>query len=135
MSYNLFLDDARTPEMASFYVLPVEERPKYMKLHWITVRDFDQFREYILRHGLPRTVSFDHDLAQEHILLGHSRFANWEAYYKETDREMTGYDAAKWLCDYCYEYKVPLPECYVHSQNPVGAKNILSYLKNFKKHR
>jgi hypothetical protein len=46
MSYNLFLDDARIPEMASFYVLPVEERPKYMKLHWITVRDFDQFREY-----------------------------------------------------------------------------------------
>ena len=48
-------------------------------------------------------------------------------------KEKTGYDCAKWLCDYCVENKLPLPEYFIHSMNPVGRENILSTLKSCEK--
>jgi hypothetical protein len=47
--------------------------------------------------------------------------------------EKTGYDAAKWLCDYCFLNSIPLPKWNVHSANPVGRDNIEGLLKNFEK--
>jgi hypothetical protein len=47
----------------------------------------------------------------------------------------TGYDAAKWLVQYCHSNCLPFfPEYNVHSANPVGKANIESYLSNAKKH-
>jgi hypothetical protein len=48
--------------------------------------------------------------------------------------EKTGYQAAKWLVDYCVDNSLSIPEYIVHSQNEVGKKNIQSYLENAKKH-
>jgi len=36
----------------------------------------------------------------------------------------TGYDAAKWLIDYCENKEVKLPEIRVHSSNLEGKRNI-----------
>lgn len=79
--------------------------------------------------GLPDFISFDHDLADEHYedILDFG-IANYESY-----TEKTGYECAKWLVDYCIDHKIPLPEYAVHSDNPVGSANIISYLKSAEK--
>jgi hypothetical protein len=133
MSYNLLLDDIRSPEDVANYILPVEIRPLYRKEKWVVVRSFSDFKSTILALGLPKRISFDHDLADDHY---HINFNYWEL--DPSIREQyddTGYDAAKWLCDYCQKHSLKLPECYVHSANPVGRENIKSYLENFEKHR
>ena len=82
---------------------------------WDIVRSYDKFVKWIEENGLPDKVSFDHDLGEEGT--------------------KTGYDAAKWLVQYCYSNCLPfLPEYNVHSANPVGKANIESYLSNAKKH-
>jgi len=125
MTY-LMLEDRpeRTPEQIANYILPVELRPMYRKEDWIIVKSYDQFVEWILENGLPDVISFDHDLADEHYAFA----GNYNIFRYET-----GYDAAKWLCNYCSENSKKLPECYVHSMNPAGADNIRNYLDNYKK--
>jgi hypothetical protein len=49
-------------------------------------------------------------------------------------KEKTGYDCAKWLCNYCIDNGIPLPEYYVHSMNPVGRENIKFYLDSCYEH-
>ena len=49
-------------------------------------------------------------------------------------KEKTGLDCAKFLVEYCADENQPLPEYLVHSANPVGKKNIESFLENAKKH-
>jgi hypothetical protein len=78
---------------------------------WKIVRSYNDFVKWIETNGIPDLISFDHDLG-------------------ETD-EKTGYDCAKWLCEYCWDNGLPIPEYNVHSANPVGRDNILHLLKNF----
>ena len=75
------------------------------------VYDYEGFTEYILQKGLPDFISFDHDLGEG----------------------KSGYDCAKFLIDYCLENSLPLPRYAVHSQNPVGRKNIEMLFENFLK--
>lgn len=131
MSYNLFLDDFRTPEMA---LLLVRDK-RYTSFYWITVKNYEEFVAFIKNNGVPDLVSFDHDLGFEHYdLRGNTNYLSWDEYYVASDREMTGYDCAKWLCDYCLENQIKLPEYIVHSANTVGANNIRRYINNFLKH-
>lgn len=44
----------------------------------------------------------------------------------------SGFDCAKWLVAYCLDNEMALPDFTVHSQNPVGKRNIESLLNNFK---
>lgn len=78
---------------------------------YIGLRSYVEFVAYITQNGLPDFISFDHDLG-----LGES-----------------GFDCAKWLVNYCLNNNVKLPGFAVHSQNPVGKKNIESLLENFRK--
>lgn len=58
MKYNLFLDDFRSLNDAFAY-LPL---PEYLKDEWIIVRNYDDFVYTVEKHGIPKMVSFDHDL-------------------------------------------------------------------------
>ena len=101
MSYSLFLDDERDP-------------PNDTKL-WIIARNFNAAQAIILVNGLPRFISFDHDLGAG----------------------PTGYDFVKWLSEYVMDNRLQFPEgfdFYVHSQNPVGKRNIENYLHAFLEH-
>jgi hypothetical protein len=118
MSYKLFLDDIRLPKDVRWMQMPLGP--------WIIVRSYDDFVKYIMKHGSPLFVSFDHDLADEHYTGG----AGYNQY-----KEKTGYECAKWLVEYCMEYELPLPEYQVHSLNPIGKENIIGYLENFKINR
>lgn len=79
---------------------------------WTIVRNHEEFVEFININGLPEEVSFDHDLGEN---------------------KKTGYDCAKWLCEYCWTNGLPVPDWNVHSANPVGRDNIVQLIENFQK--
>jgi len=131
MSYNLFLDDFRTPQMA--FNLTHDKR--FNLLDWVLVENYDQFIKSVKKYGVPDLVAFDHDLGFEHYdLSSYTDCLTWEEYYISSDREYTGYDCAKWLCDYCFDNNIKFPDYIVHSQNTVGATNIKKYIQNFLKY-
>lgn len=114
MKWILFLDDIR---------FPVDVKLAFDTNDLVIIaRSFDDAVWYVLRHGLPYQIYFDHDLADDH--------------YENGDGEKTGLTFAKWFCDYIMDNSLDIPEdfqYYVHSANPVGAENIKSYMQNFLK--
>jgi hypothetical protein len=125
MRTALYLDDKRTP---------TETIPGYHP--WNLVRNYDEFEEWIVRNGVPDLISFDHDLAEEHIDDYFKQFAEkgFQIPKYEDYKEKTGIDCANFLVEYCQKMNVNLKQCSVHSHNPVGAKNIQDFLNGFKKH-
>ena len=128
MEKYLLLDDIRDCQMT----FNITENSIYLLNDWDIVRNYDEFINYILKNGLPSVISFDHDLADEHYVPSEY----WDNYdlskeFQESQsyREKTGNDCAKWLLEYCYENNLKLPQCMVHSANPVGADNIRKTLK------
>lgn len=134
MEYNLFLDDNFTPEqVANMNNISPANKLKYRKLEWVIVRSYDEFLLIINQLGLPEIVSFDHDLNEEHWNF----IFNDENFTKPDDeiiidynqfKTKTGYHAAKWLVRYCEVNRIELPTCLIHSQNKVGAKNLVDVL-------
>lgn len=122
----LFLDDFREPSDAADYTRNHLAATLYNSAKWVVVRDYSDFVQYIQDYGVPDVVSFDHDLAAEH----YSGDIDPESY-----TEKTGYDAAKFLVDYCMEHKVDFPEWYVHSMNIQGAENISTFIRNYLKQK
>jgi hypothetical protein len=107
---KLYLDDVRVPQTEG----------------WDIVRNYDDFVKWIEENGLPEIISFDHDLAD----VSYDPQTQKESFkYHET----TGYDAAKWLCEYCWTNGLPIPNWNVHSANPVGRDNIISILTAYEK--
>jgi len=116
---KLYLDDVRTPKTEG----------------WDIVRSYDDFVSYIESNGAPDEISFDHDLSREHTKYyfdngGHD---NPPDPLNVEFKEKTGYDAAKWLCNYCWTNGIPIPSWNVHSANPVGKENIISILSSYEK--
>ena len=107
---KLYLDDVRVPKTEG----------------WEIVRSYEEFVEWIEKNGLPNEISFDHDLSD----VSYDPVTQKEHFkYHET----TGYDAAKWLCEYCWTNGLPIPTWNVHSANPVGRDNIVQILKSYEK--
>ena len=81
---------------------------------WKIARSFQEAQILYFNYGVPSFISFDHDLG---------------------DQVKTGYDFAKWLVEKDIECGFNfLPDTfsyYVHSQNPVGAKNIRDLIDNY----
>ena len=97
---KLFLDDLRIPKDAIGLVAS-NLNQFYWANDWDVVINYDEFVSYITKNGLPDFISFDHDLADEH--------------YIGTDtNEKTGFEAAKWLVDWCFDNKKSLPDFVVH---------------------
>jgi hypothetical protein len=127
MSYNLFLDDVRSPHQVKWITLPHNAL-------WTIVRSYDEFVKTIEEKGVPAFVTFDHDLSIEHYALSEPRegvdsptVIPYESYSVKT-----GYDCAKWLVEYCRKNSVQIPNYAIHSMNPIGRGNIDDYLKSFK---
>ena len=118
--YNLFLDDIRVPTDITWVAIPVDQ-------HYTVVRNYKEFVDLITLRGLPKYICYDHDLADSHY--GHG-LKNDEIPYNSYN-EKTGYDCAKWLVDYCFAKKLKNPPFIVHSLNPIGKKNIESYIINY----
>lgn len=118
--YRLFLDDVRNPPDVALYIMPCGLKSLYNYPEWTTARSLSEFQNIIREKGMPSFISFDHDLGNVPT---------------DSDRaeEITGVNAARWLCDYAAETSQPLPPYQVHSVNPVGRENIISILETYKK--
>lgn len=82
-----------------------DERFPVREDEWYIARDFGDATFLVIKHGLPVFISFDHDLGQG----------------------PTGADFTEWLINYMLDNKLKFPKdfnYFVHSQNPIGAKNI-----------
>lgn len=126
MKKGLYLDDYRTPM----------SNPE---IEWHIVRSYKEFVNWIEEHGIPDIISFDHDLCTEHIQAFLSKAGENLAtvvYDYDSYGEKTGYDCAKWLCNYCVDNDKRLPPIItVHSANYPGAANIITYISNYKRLR
>jgi hypothetical protein len=120
--YNLFLDDVRIPTHVTWVEIPANQ-------HYSVVRNYKEFVDLITLRGLPKYVCYDHDLSDCHY--GHG-LNNDEIPYGSY-KEKTGYDCAKWLVGYCFAKKIKHPPYIVHSLNPIGKKNIESYIESYNK--
>ena len=124
-TYNLFLDDERIPSHVTWIKLPDVE--------WKIVRNYTDFISTVEELGIPRIITFDHDLADVHY---DSLFNDPVDHVIKYDSfsEKTGYHCAKWLVEYCDKIKEKLPEeIYIHTRNPIGAEKINSILVQGKK--
>lgn len=83
----------------------------------VIVKNYDEFVNIIEMRGLPKFISFDHDLAD--IVTND----NGEKI------EKSGKTCADWLGVYCMENKLKIPAYYVHSDNIVGKENIKKTLE------
>jgi hypothetical protein len=122
MKYNkiqLYLDDIRTPNNDD----------------WSVVRNYDELVSHIRLNGLDKyeVISLDHDLgdtAQKEYYNNVS--PNYQLDYNNI-LEKTGLDCAKWLVAESMNSKIPLPQIYTHSANPIGSANIMGYVNNYLK--
>lgn len=125
--YNLFLDDIRQPIDA----YNLWKTPVHKDLKWVICKNYRQFVDCITNNGLPEIVSFDHDLADIHYKIKPDMWRKFSS--AELQVEHTGYDAVKWMCQYCIDNKKELPICYVHTQNTVGGDNIREYIRFYQR--
>ena len=121
-NYNLFLDDNRIPTHVTWVEIPKDQ-------HYSVVRNYKEFVDLVTLKGLPKFVTYDHDLNDVHY--GHGLKGDDIPYDSYTEK--TGYDCAKWLVDYCVKRGVKHPPYMVHSMNPIGKQNIISYVESYNK--
>lgn len=98
MSYRLFIDDLRMPAEDDFVI----------------VRNSKEAMDYVINHGCPDFISFDHDLGGDDTAIV---FLNQ-------------------FIDHVLDGKTVIPDdfsYFVHSANPVGAENISSKMDGFLK--
>lgn len=117
---KLFLDDNRQPYDVFLNTID----PDYESNDsWSIVRSYDEFVSHINEFGLPKLISFDHDLDMDHYLPENQSDIDYSSL-----KSLTGYDCAIWLVEYCDENGFVIPNFKVHSQNPVGKDNIIEVL-------
>lgn len=118
MKKLLWLDDKRNPFENDWLKYSPIDQP--YEVVWL--KKHHEFVSWITEHGLPDAICFDHDLSDIHI-------------NKSTYKEMTGYDSAKWLVDYCLDKgNLLLPKWNIQSSNPVGKENIKGIFASYNKY-
>jgi len=117
----IYLDDVRTPIVEH--------------LEWVVVRNYDEFVSKIEEIGLENieTISLDHDLGPEAMREYFKNVAPNGVFNYNNVKEKTGLDCAKWLITETICSKIPLPQIFVHSANPIGSANIMGYVNNYLK--
>jgi hypothetical protein len=125
MKTALYLDDVRTP---------IETLEGYKP--WSVVRNYEEFVQHIELNGIPDLISFDHDLADEHMADYWDKQARGiKTISYDSFKEKTGVDCLNWLIEYTLDRKEASPfTVWVHSHNPMGAENILVKASNFMRH-
>ena len=114
---RLYLDDVRTPKDAD----------------WKVVRSYDELVAHIKMNGLENyeVISLDHDLGDTAMNEYYNNVhPNYTLDYNNIT-EKTGLDCAKFLVAESMNTKIPLPQIYVHSANPIGSANIMGYVNNY----
>lgn len=132
----LWLDDFRNPyKSTNNWIEKYAPRWENRLDEVVWVKNYDEFTNWIVNNGLPFQIAFDHDLADSHYAPKEHWNDKYDAWLEsQSITEKTGMDCAKWLVEYCMDYKKDLPLWVIQSANKAGAENIqgllTSYLKN-----
>lgn len=120
----LMLDDLR-----DFKMVKIPEA--YVFCERVLVKTYAEFTKIINERGLPSAVFLDHDLGP--LSLKECLRAKGSGFnYFNLKDEKTGFDAARFLINYCKDNKKKLPKYHCHSMNHIGCKNILDLLNKHK---
>ena len=114
---RLYLDDIRTP---------VDD-------DWMLVRNYDEFVKQIKLHGLGNfeVISLDHDLGEGAMVEYYTNVKNNYMLDYNNINERTGMDCCRYIVSESMNEKIPLPQIYIHSANPIGAGNMMGYINNY----
>ena len=126
MSYNLFLDNEKTPKE----IWNTTKSPEYAVYNWLVVTDYNYFIQMISEKGLPARISLCHDFCEEHTTYKSKKNIPYDTF-----KIKTGYDCILWLIEYCIDYNQPIPKCKVHSEKSTGKKNIEDIVDKFEKYQ
>jgi hypothetical protein len=129
---KLFLDDIRYPKDCIDYMhRRIGHLAKFYEDDWVIVRNYDEFCDVLKNHFQEiEVISFDHDLADEHMLDYHKHQGNGNDIIGYEDfKEKTGLDCALFTKEIYKENNLVLPTMFVHSMNPVGTQNIINVFK------
>ena len=116
---RLYLDDIRTP---------VDD-------DWIVVRNYDEFVAQLKLNGLGNfeVISLDHDLGEGAMVEYYTNVKNNYMLDYNNIEERTGMDCCRYLVSESMNEKIPLPQIYIHSANPIGSANMMGYINNYLK--
>lgn len=109
MTYYLFLDDERNPDLQGLDPSAFRGTRIAPGIECVVARDHAQFCQAIDERGVPAFVSFDHDLGPG----------------------PDGMACAHYLVNRCQDLGAPLPGWRVHSKNGPGAANIEGLMASF----
>jgi hypothetical protein len=114
---RLYLDDIRTPKDPD----------------WIVARNYDEFVAQIKLYGLGsfEVISLDHDLGEGAMVEYYTNVKNNYMLDYNNIKERTGMDCCRYLVSESMNEKIPLPQIYIHSANPIGAGNMMGYINNY----
>jgi len=114
---RLYLDDVRTPNATD----------------WIIARNYDEFVAAIKLHGFGNfeVISLDHDLGEGAMIEYYTNVKNNYMLDYNNIEERTGMDCCRYLVSDSMNEKIPLPQVYIHSANPIGSANMMGYINNY----
>jgi hypothetical protein len=97
------------------------------------VRNYDEFVAQIKLHGLGNfeVISLDHDLGEGAMVEYYTNVKNNYMLDYNNINERTGMDCCRYLVSESMNEKIPLPQIYVHSANPIGSANMMGYINNY----
>ena len=130
---NLFLDDSKLPkDVLNNMLLRIgNDANIYCNLEWEIVKDFREFVKFVENNGIPKVVSFAHDLVDEHYEIMCACGSSED--FPDTFNEKTGLDCAKWLVGHHILKGGAFPKILVHSMNPYGSERIKNYISKYTK--
>ena len=116
---RLYLDDVRTPNATD----------------WIIARNYDEFVAAVKLHSLSNfeVISLDHDLGEGAMIEYYTNVKNNYMLDYNNIEEKTGMDCCRYLVAESMNEKIPLPQIYIHSANPIGSANMMGYINNYLK--
>ncbi len=114
---RLYLDDVRTPTSDD----------------WVVVRNYDEFVTEINKWGLDKyeIISLDHDLGEGAMVEYYTNVKNNFTLDYGNIEEKTGMDCCRFLISESMNKKIPLPQIYIHSANPIGSANMMGFINNY----
>jgi hypothetical protein len=114
---KIYLDDVRTP----------------IDTDWFIARYYDEFTKLINKFGLTniKTISLDHDLGDTAMEEYYTNVKRFRTLNYDNIEEKTGMDCVKFLVNLSLDTNQQLPQIYIHSANPIGSENMLSYINNY----
>lgn len=131
-AYKLQYPELKTCVYVDDLRLPIQRLEGYAD--WVVCRSWAEWVEYLSMRGVPDHVSFDHDLAQEHLDdFRKYEFEGIAAINYGDFKQWTGLGCAQYYCEFCELHNLEMKGVAAHcTERPLGARNIRETLNAYK---